>query len=398
MKLKTVKDWPAERLRGKRVLVRADFNVPMNKGKVGEDWRIKAALPTIRHLSAAGAKIILASHLGRPSGRRSPALSLRPVARHLQQLLGKPTRFVAAASGSKVVRAVRSLRSGDILLLENLRFEAGEGKNSPRFARALADLADFYVNDAFAASHRSAASIVGVQKYLPSAAGLLLAEEIQVLSRLLSNPKKPFLVLIGGVKIETKIGVISALARRATRLAIGGALAVPFLKAKGFSVGASPLKKSDVSLARRILRSRKSIMLPTDVVVAASPKSKAFVRRVDEVGPKEIIYDIGPQTIRAFAAEVKKAETIVWNGPLGLYEERRFSHGTRALALVFGARAQGRAYGVVGGGETIDALALAGVLGYIDWVSTGGGAMLEFLEGKQLPGIEALLTRQLAIH
>lgn len=392
MKMKTFESWKPETVRGARVFLRVDMNVPIAKGKVLDDSRIRAALPTLRALSALGARTIVASHLGRPDGKRVAPLSMRPVAARLAKLLGAPVAFVPESVGPKVAKAVARLKPGGFLMLENLRFEKGEGKADPRHARALAACADLYVDDAFASAHRDAASISVVPRYLPAAAGLLLAKEVETLSGLLEKPAKPFLALIGGVKVETKIGVINALAKRASAVALGGSLVAPFLKAKGFPVGKSPASAKDVAVAKRALRSR-NVLLPVDVTVAVGPKGRAVVRDVAEVGARETIYDIGPETIRAYAGLIKRARTIVWNGPLGWFEEPRFSHGTKAIALVAASRAKGTAFGVVGGGETVQAIEERGLAHWFDFVSTGGGAMLEFLEGKKLPGVEALKVR-----
>jgi phosphoglycerate kinase len=388
MKFKSFADWKIN-LQGRRVLLRVDFNVPLKDGKVIEDRRLKSSLSTIRELKDRGAKVVIAAHLGRPRGRKTAALSLRPVARHLAKLLSLPVAFVPETVGERVERAVEKMKSGSVLMIENLRFNSGEEKNDPRFARALGAFADYYVNDAFASSHRDAASITGVPRYLPSAAGALLLEEVKVLSSLLEKAKKPFFVLIGGAKIETKIGVIKNLAKRANAVALGGSLVAPFLKAKGFPIGRSPALPKDVTLAKRLLRDKK-ILLPIDVVVAKNPKAKALVRDVSAIGRDEIIYDIGPETIRLYSGLIKKAATIVWNGPLGYFEIPKFSHGTKAIALIFAARSRGKAYGVCGGGETVQAVEERKVADWIDFVSTGGGAMLEFLEGKKLPGLKAL--------
>jgi phosphoglycerate kinase len=391
MKLKTFAAWGGK-LRGRRVLLRVDFNVPVKNGRVLEEARLVASLPTINALRERGAKVIVATHLGRPQGRKVASLSLKPVASHLARLLKAPVAFSPEIVGPKTEAASARLRPGGVLMLENLRFDPGEEKNDPRFAKRLAGLADFYVDDAFASAHRPAASISGVPRYLPRAAGLLLLKEVEVLSKLLGKPKRPFLVVIGGAKVETKIGVIRTFARRATAVALGGSLVAPFLKAKGFSVGVSPASAADLAAAKRALGA-KNILLPVDVVVAAGPKAKPRVADVADIRSKEVIYDIGPETIRAYAGLVKQARTLVWNGPLGWFEKPCYSHGTKALCLIIAARSRGRAYGVVGGGETIQAVRERGLADWFDWVSTGGGAMLEFLEGKKLPGLEVLRNK-----
>lgn len=390
--LPSIRDWKASDFDGKRVLVRVDLNVPLLRGRVGEDWRLRAALPTIRFLADRGARVLLLAHLGRPGGKRVPALSLRPVARRLSTLLGKTVTFVPDVTGPRAEKAVLRAKPGDVLLLENLRFFSGEEKNGSAFTRALAKLGDHFVQDGFAVCHRVDASLVGLPKFLPSAAGLLLAEEIRVLSHLLTHPKKPFVVLLGGAKIETKIGVIPALAKKAQTVAVGGMLVIPFLKALGHRVGASPVRAADVRAAKRLLALR-ALLLPSDVVVARSVSAKPVVRRINEVEAGEFIFDIGPATIRAYAKRIRAAQTIVWNGPMGYGEVPAFSHGTNALAWIAASRSRGKAYGVVGGGETVQIVRKRQLGDWFDWVSTGGGAMLAFLEGKSLPGIAALSRR-----
>ncbi len=392
MKLPSIRDWRKSELSGKRVFVRVDFNVPVEGGRVRDETRIIASIPTIKYLRERGVKVIVASHLGRPKGKKEAKLSLRPIARAFGRLLNFPVSFIPEVVGPKVERAIAKMEAGEVLMLENLRFNSGEEKAAVAFARSLARLADFYVDDAFASAHRASASISLLPRYLPAAAGLLLEEEIVVLSRLLGKPKTPFFVLIGGAKVETKLGVIKAFLARATAVALGGSLVAPVLKTRGYAVGASPVSKEDLLVAKKIPKSKK-LLLPLDVVVAAGPKGRPAVRAVTEIGAKEVIYDIGPETIRAYASLIKRARTIVWNGPLGWFENPKFSHGTKALAWIVAARSRGAAFGVAGGGETVEALRERGVAEWVDWVSTGGGAMLEFLEGKKLPGIQALKKR-----
>lgn len=389
----SVRSWKSADIDGKRILVRVDLNVPIVGGRVAEDWRVRAVLPTIRFLTDRGARVILLAHLGRPKGKRVASLSLRPVAKRLAILLGKPVSFVSEVVGARVEKTIARSAPGDVILLENLRFYAGEEKNGVTFARALAALGDRFVQDGFAVCHRNDASLVSLPKLLPSAAGLLLSEEIAALSHLLMHPKKPFVVLIGGAKIETKMGVIRTLAAKAQTVAIGGTLLIPFLKASGYAVGASPVTAADVRVAKRLLALR-SLLLPIDVVVATSPKAKPFVRKVREIGAGECIYDIGPATIRAYAKKIRGAQTIVWNGPMGFAEIPAFSHGSHALAWIVASRSRGKAYGVIGGGETIQMMRKREVIDWVDWVSTGGGAMLTFLEGKTLPGIAALQKKR----
>lgn len=387
MRLKTmdrIKKW-----HGLRVVVRVDFNVPMDGNHIRDDWRLTRTIPTLSRLLKAGAQVALISHRGRPDGRRVASASLQPLAPHLSKLLGKRIGFVRDCVGREAERAVTTLRPGEAVLLENLRFHAGEEDNSATFAKQLAAHGDLFVNDAFATAHRAHASTVGITKYLPSVAGILLAEEIKNLETVSRKPKHPFVVLMGGAKIDTKIGVMDALLTHADRMCVGGALAIPLLKAAGHTVGASTVSPSELRIARTLIR-KKEVLLPVDVVVATSSKAAARVRLVDEIAKSERIYDIGPDTIRLYAAELRKAKTIVWNGPMGLMERSAFAHGTRALARHIATRSSGPAYGLVGGGETVEALHATRMADYVDWVSTGGGAMLEFLERGTLPALKPL--------
>ena len=389
-------------VRGKRVLVRADFNVPITDGLVGdeEDWRIRKTLPTIEWLKKRGAKVIIASHLGRPEGKKVASLSLAPVAKRLSQLLRMPVLLTSEPIGAKAAAAVESMNDGDVVLLENLRFKPGEEKDDPKFAKALAEMADIYVNDAFAVCHRKAASVSAITKLLPSYAGMLLEKEIRVLSAVLKQPIRPMLVMMGGAKVSSKIGVIKRLLEVADRVMIGGALANPFFKALGFGIGASLTSPEDEEAAQKLLKSALAgkLILPHDLVIGDSKKpatSKAEVVDISVIprelcGPKQAIYDVGPKTISAYSSYLRSANMIVWNGPLGLFEIPKFSHGTLALGRLIASRSKGRTFGVVGGGESVMALSRTGLMECVDHVSTGGGAMLEFLEGKSLPGIEAL--------
>lgn len=386
MKLRTIKE--VKVLRGKRVLVRVDFNVPLAKdGSVADDWKIRATVPTIEFLIKKGARIVLASHLGRPT-KPTDDLRLDAVAERLSRLLAHPVHKVSDCVGSTVTSAVKKLKPGDVLLLENLRFHPGEEKNDPAFASALAKLADMFVQDGFAVCHRPAASVVGVAALLPSYAGLLVLREVQALTKLLEKPKCPFVALIGGAKISTKIGLINKLLPRVDAILLGGALVHPLFQARGWEIGRSYTEHETRSMKHE-LKSLK-IVLPVDVVVE-DVRHKAAVRLVRDVKKSDCIRDIGPETIQRYASVLRGAQTIVWNGPMGTYEEPRFSHGTIALARFIAIRAGGRAFGIAGGGETVDALRRTSMIEYVDWVSTGGGAMLEFLEGKTLPGIKPLI-------
>ncbi len=382
--------------KGMRVLLRTDYNVPISGASVLDSSRILATSPTIEYLLAHGARVVIISHLGRPEGKRQKEFSLKPVSEALQATLGRPVKFLDFTPGDpKLGREIDSMPSASLAMLENLRFLPGEEANDPVFAKELSRLGDVFVNDAFGAAHRKSASIVRLPKFLPSFAGILMEHEVEMLGRLLARPEKPFVILAGGAKIRDKLGVIKNLSRSATSILLGGGLANNFFAAKGYGIGKSLSSPEEISLAKKMLKDRK-IMLPFDVVVGEKGKEKSA--RVVVVGEKPhvlasgkaAIFDVGPETIRLYSEEIRKAKTIVWNGPVGYFEEPQFSHGTIALARVVAARSKGPAYGVVGGGETAEAMRRTKMEEMVDWVSTGGGAMLEFLEGKTLPGIKAL--------
>lgn len=375
-------------MRGKRVLVRVDFNVPLKEGRVVDDARIRAALPTIRDLRERGARVILCSHLGRPDGRRVETLSLRPCAERLGELLGTTVGFADDCVGAAVEAAAAALGEGAILMLENLRFNPEEERNDPGFARALAGLADLYVNDAFGTAHRAHASTEGVAHHLPAVAGYLMEQELRNLGGLLGQPARPFLAIIGGAKVSTKLAVFGALLARVDALAIGGAMANTFLLARGHDVGSSLAEPEQAGEARRILAgSGKTILLPVDVVVAE--RLDAESGRVADVGEKieGLIADLGPRSLERIAAEIARAKTIFWNGPLGYFENPAFAVGTRRVAELLAASG---AVTVVGGGESVQAVEEARVADRLTHVSTGGGASLELLEGRELPGVRAL--------
>jgi phosphoglycerate kinase len=399
MKLKTLKE--IKNLKGKKVLVRVDFNVPLKKSGakivVADDTRIRASLPTIKYLLEHGAKVILMSHLGDPGGKVKAALSLKPVGAALTKILkmkgSAPTDWV----GKKGLGKIDAMKTGEVMMLENLRFHPGEEKNDVKFAAGLASLADIFVNDAFSAAHRAHASIVGVPKFLPSYAGFLMEKEINVLSGLLTKPKRPFVALIGGAKISTKISVIENLLKKVNSLLLGGALVNNFLAAAGYGIGASVYEPKELKTAKKLLKNKK-IILPADFVVGDFKGKKAWVievpkRKTALCKKPYAILDIGPETIKKYAGFIRKAETIVWNGPMGYFEIKKYSHGSVALGRLIAARSRGKVFGVVGGGETIEAVGKTGMAEYIDHISTGGGAMLEFLEGKVLPGIKVLLKK-----
>ncbi|KPJ85315.1 hypothetical protein AMJ57_03455 [Parcubacteria bacterium SG8_24] len=384
------------KLEGRRVLVRVDFNVPLGpKGEVdqGAGLKIKAALPTIRFLSTRGARVILVSHLGRPE-RWQRRLSLAPVAAYLETRLKVPFRFVkeSIVDDEKVDRRLAKMKDGEVTLLENIRFYKGEEKNDPFFVRRLASFAEIFVNDAFATAHRAHASNAGVAELLPSYAGKLLDKEVSSLNRVLQEPRRPFVVLMGGAKLTTKLPTMQRLLKVADSILVGGGMANGFFRAKGLSIGRSAVSPVDVRLAKPLVSKRK-IVLPTDVLVAdeLSNEAKVRVTSPDDIRDDEYVVDVGTQTVRQFADILKGAQTIVWNGPVGMFEVRKFSHGSIILGRVIASRSSGKAFGVVGGGDTIPCLEQTGMAEYVDHVSTGGGAMLEFLAGKELPGITPLV-------
>ncbi len=380
-------------LKGKTVFLRVDFNVPLAGTKIGDDYKIKAGLETIKFLQSRGARIIVASHLGEPAGRYEAAYSLRPVALRLKKLLKQPVKFLSPALGAKTAAAVNKLRPGGIIMLDNLRFYQGEYDNDPDFAKDLAALADIYVNDAFAVSHRAQASVSAIKKYRPSYAGLLLESEVRALYNIL-KPKKPLVVVMGGAKIKTKAPLIAKLYPAAAQILIGGGLANNFFKFQGWEIGRSLLDKDSISDIKKFFSGRKlakKIILPQDVVVKKSGGAARVVSPL-AVQKTDTILDIGPATISAYAAYIKKAQTLVWNGPLGKFEEKSFRHGTLAIASLIAARSSGRAYGVVGGGETVAALELTKMSEYVDWVSTAGGAMLSYLGGAKMPGLSLIVN------
>jgi len=388
---KTVRDIE---IRGKRVLVRVDFNVPLEEGRITDDRRIRESLPTLRYLLDQGATVILASHLGRPGGKVVPSLSLRPVGGRLEELLGQEVRVLEDCVGPEVEEAVRNAPPGSILLLENLRFHPEEEANDPEFARSLARLAEVFVLDAFGTAHRAHASTVGVARFLPAVAGLLLEKELRYLGQVLEAPERPFVAVLGGKKVSDKIGVIQNLLARADALLIGGAMAYTFLRAQGYATGASLVEEEKLPLAHELLgkvhQERMRFLLPMDVVVAdrISEDARVKVVPVQEIPEGWIGVDIGPQTARRFAEEIRQARTVVWNGPMGVFEVPPFAAGTRAVAEAV-ATCPGTT--VVGGGDTAAALERFGLADRVDHVSTGGGASLEFLEGRELPGVAVLL-------
>jgi phosphoglycerate kinase len=382
---------------GRRVFVRADLNVPLEDGRITDDTRVRASLPTLVHLLERGAIVILASHLGRPGGKVNDALRLKPVADRLSQLLGRPVRMTGDALGPGVQVAVEKLRPGDLLLLENLRFHAEEEANDSEFARALAGLADLYVNDAFGAAHRAHASTEGITHYLPAVAGLLMEREVEALSRLLKKPPRPFHALIGGAKVSGKIEVLTALLSRCQAVLVGGGMANTFLAAKGLELGKSLVEVDQLDSAERIMaearRKRVRLMLPTDAVIAPQIhiRARTKVVPVSAVPKDQMIVDIGPETRRAYAEHLGKAKTIFWNGPMGVFEIPQFAEGTNEMARIIARRTARGTISIVGGGDSVAAVEKLGLADKMTHVSTGGGASLEFIEGKTLPGVAALL-------
>jgi phosphoglycerate kinase len=380
-------------LGGKRVFVRADLNAPLDHGAVTDDTRLRAVIPTIQHALKAGASVVLASHLGRPKGKVAAEFSLRPVAARLEALLGQDVPLAPDCVGPETLARARGLAPGGVLLLENLRFHAEEEANDDGFAQSLAALADCYVNDAFAAAHRAHASIAAITKHLqPAAAGLLMQQELAALSRILESPERPLVAILGGAKVSDKLALVEHLLGRVDALLVGGGMAFTFLRALGHAVGRSLVEADQLDVARRALEAARrrgvALVLPLDAVVADgldSARGQAVgVRAIPE---GQMGLDIGPRTVERFAAVLKTARTIVWNGPMGVFEKPPFAAGTVALAR---AVADSPAFSVIGGGDTVAAVAQAAVTDRIGYISTAGGAFLEFLEGRALPGVQAL--------
>lgn len=390
MQKKTVRDIET---RGKRVLMRVDFNVPIQDGRITDDRRIRESLPTIQYLLEQGATVVLMSHFGRPKGRRNPEFSLRPVAERLSELLGRPVHFFEDCIGAAVEQGVQSLPPNSAALLENVRFYPQEEANDPEFARALARLGEVYVNDAFGSAHRAHASTEGVARYLPAVAGLLMEKELRYLGQALSNPERPFVAILGGAKVRDKIGVIQNLLPKVDRLLIGGGMAFTFLKAQGYEIGKSLLDAENLEFAAQMLQQAgDKILLPRDVVVAPAlePNPPTQTVPASQIPPDQMGLDIGVETAQVFSEVVRNARTVVWNGPLGAFETPPFEAGTRA---VLHALAESGAVSILGGGDTAAAAEQLGFADKMTHISTGGGASLEFLEGRTLPGVAALQDR-----
>lgn len=387
---KTIRDMD---FKGKKVLVRVDFNVPIKDGVVSDDTRIRAALPTIQYLLDQGAAVILCSHLGRPKEGPDPQFSMKPTADHLSQLLGKPVAFAEDCVGPVAEEAASKLKPGDVLVLENTRFHKGETKNDPEMAKQLAALADVYVNDAFGSAHRAHASTEGVARLLPAVAGFLMEKEIQYLGQAIANPERPFVAILGGAKISDKIGVIRNLLEKADQVLIGGGMANTFFKAQGYPVGDSLVEDEALDTAKELLAQGSSkLRLPVDVVIADKFEDGAQKKTIS-MGPIPEgwrIMDIGPETVAAFRKAILPAGTIVWNGPMGVFEFPNFAEGTFEIAK---AVAECKGTTIVGGGDSVSAVKKSGVADQITHISTGGGASLEMLEGLVLPGVAALLDK-----
>ncbi len=394
MNKKNIKDVD---LKGKKVFVRCDFNVPMDENQnITNNTRIVAALPTIQYLLEQNCKIILASHLGRPKGEFKPEFSLKPVAKELSKLLGKPVIMAEDVIGEDAMQKAQNLQEGEILLLENVRFHNEETENDPEFSKKLASMAELFVNDAFGTAHRAHSSTTGIADYLPAVSGFLMEKEIQFLGNAIENPERPFIAILGGAKVSDKIGVIENLLDKVDTLLIGGGMAYTFIKAQGYEVGNSICELDKLELANHLVEKAKEkgvkLVLPIDTKIAkeATEDAESKTVKYTEIPADWEGFDVGEETIKEFKEEIEKAKTIVWNGPLGLFEVNQFAIGTNEIAK---AVAEADATTIVGGGDSISAIKKAGVQDKITHISTGGGASLEFLEGKKLPGIEALMDK-----
>jgi 3-phosphoglycerate kinase len=383
--IKNVKD-----LAGKWVLVRCDFNVAVEKNKITDDFKIVQSLPTIRFLATKGTKIILLTHFGSPDGKKLKIYNLKVIKSRLEKLLGKKVTYVEDLIGKRAKNAVAKMKNGQIILLENVRFYKEEEKNDKRFAKSLANLADLYVNDAMAVSHRAHASVSAVQRYLPAYAGMLLEKEIINLNKIL-NPARPLVVIIGGAKLATKVPVIKNLRKKAQAVLTGGMVSYDFLAAKKWSTGKYKVEKAQKKLAKKLLY--KNVILPLDFVISDKINGKGLVKTVNfQALPKNYWqFDIGPETIKLYARYIKSAKTIVWNGPMGMFENEKFKNGTLAIARLVASISSGKAFGVAGGGETVAALKQTQMMEYVDFISTSGGAMLEYLAGNRLPGLTKII-------
>lgn len=400
MQKKTIEDLKGNQLESKKVLVRVDFNVPLNEGlEITDDTRIKATLPTIKYLISNQVKVILMSHLGRPKGKVMEKLRLDSVAQRLGELLGQKVKKLNDCVGEEVEKAVLNMQKGEVMLLENLRFHPEEEKNNPEFAKSLAKSADIFVNDAFGTAHRAHASTVGVARILPSCAGFLMAREVEVLSNLLENPERPFVVVLGGAKISGKIEIVQNLLSIADRILISGGMSYTCLAALGYEVGNSLLEEYDLKIVRKMLKEAEErgnkILLPVDLIITkeVSEKTESKLFEIDNIPKDGIGVDLGERSLIEFEKEIKKAKTVFWNGPVGVFEIEKYSRGTNRIAKIM-ADMQGEAVTIIGGGDSIAAIDKAGLTEKMTHISTGGGASLEFLGGEKLPGIEILPNKQ----
>jgi len=397
MKIRSIRN--LKKLAGKKVLVRCDFNVAIEKKKVIDDFKIVQSLPTIRLLTSQGAKVILMTHLGRPklsqkSKVKSQKYSLKPISARLSKLLGKNVKYVEDCTGKKAQVAVAKMKNKQIVLLENLRFYKGEEDDNQSFAKELASLADIYVNNALAVSHRKHASVSAIKKFLPSYAGLLLAKEVQNLHKV-AKPTKPLVVVMGGAKIHTKMPMIKKLQKKSKAVLIGGMITYDFLAAKKLSTGKYEVDRADKKLAKKILSPSFSsagmkVVLPVDFIASAG-KRNTKLSPVNNLPANSLQLDIGPETIRLYSKYIKQAKTIIWNGPMGMFEDEQFKQGTLAIARLVASRGNGQAFVIAGGGETITALKQSKMIDHVDWVSTGGGAMLAYLAGEKMPGLKGII-------
>ena len=398
MNKKSVKDLPDPLLHGKRVLVRVDYNVPLEEGRVSDDKRIRETIPTIQYLLERDARVILTSHLGRPKGKWNDEYSLRPAADHLKTLIATPVSFVSDIVGPKAKAASDSLKTGEVLVLENMRFLPGEETNDAKLSDALAAFGDIYVNDAFGSAHRAHASTCGVAEVMkrdrkPAVAGFLMEKELRFLGGAMAEPERPFVAILGGAKISGKIDVIENLLPRVDHILIGGAMANTFFKAMGLETGGSLVEEDRLELARELIeRAGEKLVLPVDCVVAGEAKAgvRTFTMDRNQVPPEGKIFDIGPKSVATFREVLERAKTVLWNGPMGMFEIAEFSYGTDGIARAVADATTKGAITIVGGGDTAAAVEGAGVAGKMTHVSTGGGASLEFLEGKTLPGVAIL--------
>jgi len=392
MKIKSLKK--IKNLKGKRVFLRVDFNVPIKDGKIKDDYKIKAGLKTIKFLLEKQATIIIATHLGSPDGKIDQKLSTKPLALRLKKLLKVPVIFVSEYFSPKMEKLIETAKPKDILFLENLRFNADELSDGHQFAKQLAARADIYVNDAFAVSHRPQASVAKIKKYLPAYAGLLLETEVTALNKVL-KPSKPLVTVMGGAKISTKAPIIKNLYPQSDHILLGGGLANNFLKFFKYEIGRSLCDEDSLVVIKKTFKNPRNInkiILPVDVIVETKNK-KVLAKKINEVLTTDTIFDIGPETITLYATYIKKARTLIWNGPMGKFEEAAYKNGTLAIARLIASRANGPAYGLVGGGETVESLKMSGMMEYVDFVSTAGGAMLSYLGNEKMPGLTGIVSK-----